>query len=423
MWFLCLFILLPIIAWSQQVPDAVFHESGAVRYDFALTGNKHQTSVFHQQSKFLPFWGGNPLYLVDTLDLGIYRYRVCSLPSGNTVFLKGFSPLFWEWQGTEEALHKSRSFSQALFFPRPVNDVVIHIETRKIDNSWELIFTDTLRVDDYFTLNEAVSPIDVDTIQFFGPSAGKIDLAILAEGYMAEEMDKFIADAKRMTDYLFEAEPFATYRERFNVYAVKSTSYESGTDVAGEGIYRNTAFSSGFYTFGSPRYLSTNDMKSIYDAVDGLAWDQLFVLVNEARYGGGGFYNFLNITSSNHHLSPFVFVHEFGHGFAALADEYYTPSTSVDDFHRLDVEPWEPNITTLIDFERKWKPMVENGVPVPTPRTGEFSNRVGVFEGGGYQEKGIYSPAMSCWMKEAAAGKFCPVCQKAIERVILSNTE
>jgi hypothetical protein len=164
-------------------------------------------------------------------------------------------------------------------------------------------------------------------------------------------------------------------------------------------------------------------MKSVYDAIDGLAWDHIYILVNEERYGGGGFYNFLSVCSSDNVRSPFVFCHEFGHGFAGLADEYYTSSTSYNDFYNIEVEPWEPNITTMVQFNKKWFRQIKEDIPVPTPRETKYAGRVGVFEGGGYMAKGIYSPVMSCWMKEEAAGAFCPVCRKAIEKTILLHCE
>ena len=300
---------------------------------------------------------------------------------------------------------------------------MLSIQQRSNINVWQTIYTDTFLVDNIFTKNEVSALWDIDTMVYNGASSEKVDLAILAEGYTSSELDKFTNDAQRLIDSLFSASPYAAYRNSFNIYLVKAISAQSGTDIPGQGIFRNTAFNSSFYTFGSPRYLTSNDMKTIYDAVDGIGWDQLYLLVNHSMYGGGGFYNTLNICSSDNQLSAFVFIHEFGHGFAGLADEYYSSSTAVDDFHSLEIEPWEPNITTLVDFNSKWKTMVNDTIQIPTPRIEAYRGILGVFEGGGYRAKGIYSPVQTCWMKEATAGAFCPVCQKAIEQVILTYTK
>jgi hypothetical protein len=243
-------------------------------------------------------------------------------------------------------------------------------------------------------------------------------LVILAEGYTANEIQKFADDSKRVTSYLFDEEPFKSGKEHFNVKAVFMPSAESGTDIPGERIYKNTAFNATFYTFDVPRYLTTSDMKTIYDVAATVPYDQIYILVNTERYGGGGFYNFLTICSADNELTREVFVHEFGHGFAGLGDEYYTSSVAYENYYNLEIEPWEPNLTPLIDFDKKWKNMISPSVPVPTPREARYSNTIGVFEGGGYMNKGIYSPYTDCRMKSNTAKCFCPVCTNAIKKTI-----
>ena len=263
----------------------------------------------------------------------------------------------------------------------------------------------------------------VEKIYYSGESAHKIDIAILAEGYTEAEMGKFVNDAKRLTDTLFACEPFLAMKNYFNVYAVKSSSVESGTDIPGENVYRNTVFNSTFYTFDISRYLTTSDMKSIHDMAAVVPYDQVIVLVNSARYGGGGFYNFVTVCTADHPLSPKVFVHEFGHGFGGLADEYYTSEVAYENYYNLKVEPWEPNLTTMVNFASKWKELVEPSTPLPTPRNDKYGAKVGAFEGGGYVSKGIYSPMENCRMKSNETSSFCPVCQQALRRTIIENTK
>jgi len=209
----------------------------------------------------------------------------------------------------------------------------------------------------------------------------------------------------------------------FNIYALETSSSESGNDIPGEGIYRNTIFNSTFYTFDISRYLTTTDMKTIHDKAAVVPYDQIVILVNSPLYGGGGFYNYLNVTTSNHKLSAKIFIHEFGHSFAGLADEYYTSEVAFEDYYNLKVEPWEPNLHMLVDFFSKWKNMVGAETSVPNPRFNNFASKVGAFEGGGYVSKGIYSPMENCRMKSNETAFFCPVCQKAIIDAINSETK
>jgi hypothetical protein len=106
-----------------------------------------------------------------------------------------------------------------------------------------------------------------------------------------------------------------------------------------------------------------------------------------------------------------------------LADEYYTSDVAYQDFYSLDVEPLDPNLTTLVDFDSKWKDMVENGTPIPTANTEKYEDVLGAFEGGGYVEKGIYRPKQDCTMKSIVVDNFCPVCKRAIVQMIDFYTE
>jgi hypothetical protein len=258
--------------------------------------------------------------------------------------------------------------------------------------------------------------LNVETLQQKGNPAEKVDLVFLPEGYTAAEMGKFTADARRFTDALFRTEPYNERQEDFNVRAVQLPSEESGVDAAGKGVYRHTALNAGFYTFGIDRYLTTRDMKAIRDAVWDVPCDAVFILVNSDVYGGGGMYNFYAIGTADNAHTIRVFVHELGHSFAGLADEYFQSEVAYNDFYNLAAEPWEPNITTLVDFDHKWKDLLPSGVPIPTPTEAPYTEHLGVYEGGGYVARGIYRPMDHCTMRDMAA--FCPVCRRAIVRMI-----
>jgi len=412
-------VMLCLSGFSQN--HTLTGSKGNIRYDVVFVGSADTFFLVHDQTKLLKMNGN--IIIPDDVDYGNYRYRVSELKSGELIFKKGLSPLFYEWFTTAEAKLRTKTSSYSFFFPLPVNDVRFSFDVRDSKNGWKEIYTDTVYVSDFHIVKETPATFPIDTISFSGKSEEKIDVAILAEGYTASEMDKFSKDARRMVDTLLACQPFKEYSNRFNFIAVKVPSLESGSDIPGDNIFKNTAFNSTYYTFDSPRYLTTSDLKSVYNAVDGLAWDYLIILVNSDVYGGGGFYNSMSICSADNARSAFVFCHEFGHAFAGLGDEYYTSQVSYEEFYRNDVEPWEPNITTMVNFDRKWKSMISNSTPIPTPRDSLFFDRVGVFEGGGYVEKGVFSPAQTCWMKEMAAGRFCPVCQEAIKRTILRQSK
>ncbi len=399
-------------------PPQVFVSDSALRVDYLLTGTDTTAEVLFGQIKKEPAYGGSPEKLTSGPDYGTYRYRLYERSTGKLIFSRGFCPLFQEWQTTGEAKKMKRSFYQVARLPYPRVQVKFTVEQRKKDGSFGTIASLDIDPDDYFILNEVPSSGQVVQILQNGPPSARVDIVFLPEGYRQEEMDKFIGDVNRMAGYLFAADPFSQRKQDFNLYAVKVPSVESGTDVPGERIYRNTAFNSTFYTFDIARYLTSSDMKSIHDAASAVPFDHIVLLVNSDRYGGGGFYNFLTVTTAGHSLTPQVLVHEFGHAFAGLADEYYTSDVAYEEYYRLDVEPWEPNITTLVEFDRKWKSMLHKKTPVPTPRNESFAHTLGVFEGGGYVAKGIYSPMMDCRMKSNAAPGFCPVCKQAILEAI-----
>ncbi len=419
-----LFILItfPLFGFAQVNFDNYFIDK-SLRFDFLLGGNNNTTTVYPKQIKQEPFWGGSKKNLIDTFNCGTYRYRVFDLQSDSLIFTKGFSTLFQEWQTTAEAKMRDKTFYQAAIFPFPKKKVRLEIDARQWSGKFKTIYKTEIDPKDYFILKEIPHPFKTVTIIKNGESKNKVDLVILAEGYTTTEMDKFIADAKRVSGYLFKAEPFKSKKKNFNVTAVLTPSVESGTDVPGEGIYKNTHFNSSFYTFNISRYLTVTDMKSVYDAAAAAPYDFIYILVNTKRYGGGGFYNFVTVCTADNQLTKEVFVHEFGHGFAGLGDEYYTSEVAYENFYNLDIEPWEPNLTTLVNFNRKWKNMVSDSVPIPTPREEKYKNTVGVYEGGGYLSKGIYSPFIDCRMKSNKAKSFCPVCSEAIKKVIRFYSE
>lgn len=421
--FILLVLCLAPLFLSAQGNFSDYFTTGVLRFDYLLSGKSDYAKVTELQQKREPVWGGTQKLLVEELVLGNYRFTVMDVTTNVPIYRQGFSPLFQEWQTTAEAKKMERAFYQVLRFPFPKTKVLLEIDFRNREGKFRNIYSTIVDPSDYFITRELPITSEFVMLKKSGDPSEKVDVAILAEGYKKEEMGKFVKDAGRLTDALFSVEPFASRKSKFNIYALQTPSAESGTDIPGRNIYVNTLYNSTFYTFNIARYLTTTDLKSVYDQAATIPYDYLIVLVNSTEYGGGGFCNYLSVCTSDHPLAEKVFIHEFGHEFAGLGDEYYTSEVAYEDYYNLKTEPWEPNLTTMVDFKTKWNGLIDSSTPVPTPRTPEFANKTGVFEGGGYVAKGVYSPMDDCRMKSNKPDSFCPVCQQAINKAIQRCTE
>jgi hypothetical protein len=389
-----------------------------LRFDFMFAGTASTINVYPGTMRQEDTWAGPRTKLADPLGFGNFRYELFDEQSGKLIFSKGFSSLFQEWQSTPEAKYIQRAFYEVITMPFPKKTVRLVISGRKRNCSFYSIYETKIDPADYFIRRESAVNVGTSQLVASGDPQSSVDIAFIAEGYTAIEMNKFHSDVKRMTEALFAEEPFSSYRNKFNIWAVDAVSQESGTDVPGEDIYVNTALNSSFYTFDLDRYLTTQDIKTVNDYAAAVPHDVIVVLINTGRYGGGGVYNYYSGLSADNALSAKVFLHEFGHGFAGLADEYYSSTVAYDEFYPLDTEPWEPNITTLIDFGAKWKNLLSAGVPVPTPAEDKYRNLTGLFEGGGYSARGIYRPEQDCRMKSNGPKGFCTVCRNVLREMI-----
>jgi hypothetical protein len=412
-----LLLALSLTAPAQLAFDDYFTDR-TMRFDFMLAGNSVTTKVFPVSFREEPIWGGSLTNLTDKFNYGSFKYEVFDAASGILIYSRGFCTLYQEWQTTAEAKQIERSFHEVATFPFPKNKVNFVLSIRARDGQFSKLYETAIDPASYFITREKPDAALATRIYGTGDPHTSFDIEFIAEGYTKGETDKFRADVKRLADILFLEAPFDKYQDRINIWAVEAPSQESGTDVPGEGIYVNTALSSSYYTFDVDRYLTTQDIGTVNDYAASAPHDQIVVLINSPRYGGGGVYNYYSAVTSDHHFTPQVFTHEFGHGFAGLADEYYNSEVAYEEFYPLNVEPWEPNITTRVNFESKWKDMIARSVPVPTPNDKRYTGVTGLFEGGGYAAKGIYRPSLDCRMKSNQADSFCEVCQTAIEEMI-----
>lgn len=402
-----------------QINFENYFTASTLRIDYYMAGDYSSTTVYLRQIRKEPFWGGNLKNLIDRMNLGSYRYMAMDSATGKIIYLRGFCTLFQEWQGTEEAKSLMRAFEQTAVLPFPLHTILFEIDIRSVKTGrFEKLFTTYINPGSYFIKREKPHQIPFEPILETGEPANRIDMAFIAEGYTEEEMPKFLKDARRITDYIFTVKPYSDYKNKFNIYAIESPSDESGVTVPGRNVYINTNAGSSFYTFNMDRYMTSQNTFEVYNIAANVPYDIIFLLVNSSRYGGGGFFNHFGESTVDNYLSEIVTIHELGHTFAGLADEYYTSDVTYSDFYKLDVEPWEPNITTNVNFDQKWRQMIPKGTPLPTPRTDEYKETVGMFEGGGYVGKGVYSPMMNCRMKSNDAKEFCPVCEEAIKKMI-----
>ncbi len=403
---------------TAQSDFDTYFTNKVLRFDFMLAGNSTKTVVYPVGMKEEPFFGGSKIQLTDPFNYGNFKYELYNAADNVLIYSRGFCSLYQEWQTTAEAKTMERSFYEVATMPFPKNKSRFILSIRGRNGTFTKLYETAIDPSDYFIRKE--KPVNAAYTKIYdgGDPETSVDLAFIAEGYKAEEMGKFRNDVKKMADILFAESVFTECRDKFNIWAVEAVSADSGTDVPGERSYANTALNSSFYTFDLDRYLTTQDIKSVNDYAAVVPHDNIIVLINSEKYGGGGVYNYYSGTTVDNSLSPVVFMHEFGHGFAGLADEYYSAEVAYEEFYPLNVEPWEPNITTMVDFDSKWKKMIAKEIPVPTPPEEKYRNVIGLFEGGGYSVKGIFRPEMDCRMKSNSPKGYCSVCREAIKKMI-----
>lgn len=418
-------LCLCLSANAQSFGD--YFQDKTLRIDYIFAGNATSQIVALDELSKSDGWSGRRVNMSEVPVRGNGDVKVIDPQSGKTIYRTSFSSLFQEWLTTDEAQKLTKSFEATFLVPFPKQKAIV--ETTLLDNEGKVQASLRHEInpeDKLIRKLAADSPTPHEYLLRSGSPEEKIDIAIIAEGYTAEQMEIFMADARTACDEIFRYEPFASMKERFNVVAIKSVSEQSNVSVPQDGLWRKTAINSNFMTFYSPRYLTTNSVHAIHDCLVGIAYEHLIILANTDTYGGGGIYNSYTLTTAHNPMFKPVVVHEFGHSFGALGDEYfYDQPDHTENFYKLDYEPWEQNITSLVDFDSKWADMLDKGTKIPTEPTDKRKKNytVGVYEGGGYITKGMYRPAVICRMRDNVATQFCPVCQRAIERIIRYNTE
>ena len=451
-------------------------QSDAAHFDTYFRGKTMRVDYFHSggpRGETLSLdrvvsdgpWAGSRTRMVDDLNLGKYFYEVIDRQTNRVIYSRGFASIYGEWETTPESRQVHRTFHESLRFPWPRRPVQVVLKVRDAENSFHEIWSTVVDPGSRF-----VNPVDrpplgeVWALQESGPPSEKVDLLVIGEGYVAAEQPKFHADARRLVEALFAEEPFRSRRADFNVWGLDLPAAESGVSRPRAMEFRRTPLSAEYNIFDSERYLLTYDNRALRDAASAAPYEFLEIVVNEEQYGGGGIFNFQATAAADTGFAEYVFVHEFGHHFAGLADEYYTSDVAYETGGAYHPEPWEPNVTALHDPEQlKWGDLVEEGTPLPTLWDKEpyeagsnaaqaerrtlrsqgapeeemdrlftaqmerdtrtlagmtHAGKVGAFEGASYEATGLYRPEIDCIMFTRNPVGFCRVCRRAITRVI-----
>jgi hypothetical protein len=405
-------------------------------------------------------WPGNPRRPLDDTNLGKYLFEIRDRATNGLLYSRGFASICGEWETTPEASRGFHTFHESLRFPMPEGPVQVILRKRDEHGLFHEAWTVSVDPSDPAIDKTGPPKLAPWAVMENGPPSEKVDLLLLGDGYTAAEMDKWHADARRLVGLLFTVSPFRERRADFNVWALDTPSEESGTARPSDGVSRHSALRAAYDAFGSERYVLAFDNKRVREISSAAPYDVVEIVVNDRKYGGGGIFNLYATVAADNAFTPYVFVHEFGHHFAGLADEYYTSDVAYDS-SAARPEPWEPNATAG-GTSPKWMDLVAPGTPLPTPwnkeafeklqkeiqarrreiraekrpeaemealfreeqereapilSQGAYAHAVGAFEGALYEAKGYYRPQANCIMFTRSP-EFCAVCRRAIERVI-----
>jgi len=470
---------------ETQMFDTYFYDK-TMRIDYFHIGDNKTEIITMDKIYGYGIWAGSRVNLLDNFNNGKYYIKIYDDVSNKLIYSKGFDSYFGEYKTSEWADKGiKRTYHESAIIPFPKNRVKFVVELRDKNNVLAEIFSTLIDPSDNTIINEQVNDPDVKVYNALksGDPHSKADIVILGEGYTVSEQKKFETDLKKFTEIFFKLEPYKSNKNKFNIYGVFKASAESGVDEPDAGIFKKSILGCTFSSLGSERYLLTEDNKTMRDLAANVPYDAIYIMVNHKRYGGGGIYNLYCTFTTDNQWHEYLFLHEFGHSFSGLADEYYTSDVAYNEFYPHGVEPVEPNITALLDKDNlKWKNLLTPGIDIPSnwekeyydstdlkwqaerrelnkkvaelKRNGaemkvileaenlynqkdrdhnkvinsiieksKYFNKIGAFEGAGYASKGLYRPMLDCIMFSKGTKPFCKVCAGAIEKVINHYTE
>ena len=456
--------MIPSVLLAAAVAAAAVETPRTLRLDYFHTASASEERFARDGVVLEGPWPGNPARPIDDTNLGKYLFEVIDPATNRAVYSRGFASICGEWETTDEAKREHRTFHESLRFPEPKGPVQVVVKKRGPDGLFREAWSTVVDPRDP-ALDRTGPPAGrAWAVLENGPPSQKVDLLLLGDGYTAAEMGKWHADAKRLTNLLFSTSPFKERKSDFNVWALDTPSEESGVARPSDGIHRRSALRASYDAFGSERYVLAFDNRRLREAAAAAPYDVMEIVVNGRTYGGGGIFNLYATVASDNAFTPYVFVHEFGHHFAGLADEYYTSDVAYGSTPERP-EPWERNATASA-ASPKWKDLVTPGTPLPTPWAkeafeaaqkeiqarrrkiraekrpeeemealfreeqqkvqallagGPHATAVGAFEGAMYEARGYYRAQANCIMFTRHS-EFCRVCRRAIETVVDLHT-
>ncbi len=412
------FILLISFSGNCQSFSDYFTDQ-TLRLDYIFAGNSTNQYAFLSDLVQLNKWNGRKGSLNKTPIQGNGQIKVYDEATNQLIYVLPFSSLFQEWLTLDEAKMNSKSFENSYLVPFPKQNVRVEVSFFDLQRKETVLLKHTVNPRDILIRKASKNDIPFEIIHKASVS-NPIKVAIVAEGFKENEMDSFIDYAKQTVQSLFRHEAFKKHKNAFEIVAVKSPSNDSNVSVPSKNIWRKTAVQSHFDTFYSERYLTTSHIKSLHGLLENIPYQHIIILANTDVYGGGGILNSYTLTTTKNKQFAPVVVHEFGHSFAGLADEYFYAQDVFESKATSKIEPWEQNITSLVDFKSKWNDLVLKSTPIPTPDSMKNNIEIGAFES--LKGNGLYIPSHNCRMKTNQAKDFCKVCNRAIEEMILFYT-
>ena len=466
---LTIFIVLASLMATAQVQFDKYFTNNTFRFDYFHSGNTDNEQFSPDALLIENMWAGSKTKLIDTNRLGLYKFEIIDTISKKVIYSQGFASIFGEWQTTGEAKKTWRTFHESARFPEPRQPFTFVMKKRNDDGSYTTLYTATVDPASRFVQRPVFVEDRSSVILNSGDINKKVDVLILADGYAANEEQLFLEDVKRLTNALFQKEPYKSRKNDFNVRAVFTKSAENGITNPRSAVWKTSALSLSFNAFDSDRYVLTYDNKAVRNYASATPYDALVLIFNDDKYGGGGIYNLWATVAARNSFAEYLFIHEFGHSFASLADEYYSSPVSYEEVEKPDYEPFDRNVTALLDPKNiKWKEFVDPKTPLPTPwkkaeydsidrayqktralmldakateaemdslfyatqarstkflKNLKYYGKVGAFEGAGYRSTGYYRPEADCVMFTRNEVPFCRVCQQAINEIIDGYTE
>lgn len=459
-------ILLPALILAQGIDFNAWFTGQTLRWDYFHSGIATEEHISPDQVRLEGPWPGSRTQLIDNTNLGKYLFEVVDPASGQVLYSRGFASIYGEYETTGPA-HAGiwGSIHESQRFPEPKQPVQLVLKKRQDDGLFAAFHSTEVDPQSRFVDRSAITPVGkVWSLFENGPPAEKVDLLVLGDGYTKKELKQFHRDVERLMGILFDTEPYRSRKDDFNVWAIDVVAAESGISNPRKGVWRDNPLGCSYNSMDSDRYVLTYANRTVRDISAQAPYDAVAILVNDRKYGGGGIFNLYTTAATGSNQAPYLIVHELGHSFGGLADEYYTSPTAYEEFNPPGVEPWEPNITALLDPTRlKWWHLMDSDTPVPTPwgkatydsasyayqekrnalreagaseeameelfaevknitkpmlEADEYYGKVGAFEGAGYEPVGLYRPELDCIMFSRNKSDFCRVCAEAIERVI-----